>query len=272
MHQSLEIYYEKADYCPLRDRQFNFFEFVYVISGNGRHSINGNTVVFGKGDLFLITPDDRHQFDLDGTCEFMLIRFAPCYVNNYSWKSIDHIECLLYHASHLSGSVLVNRRDREIAEMLAMQLLTAIEQDNLYNEDLSRHLVNALIVIAARNIAIVKPGYIAPSADRKILDIIDYIQVNICYPDRLKIAVIAQKFGLSATYLGSYFRKQCGETIQQYIASYRIRLIEHRLRFSDKRVYEIADEFGFTDESHINKFFRKSKSMTLRAYRELNRN
>jgi len=79
---------------------------------------------------------------------------------------------------------------------------------------------------------------------------------------------MAEKFGLSSTYLGSYFRKKCDESIQQYISSYRIRLIEHRLRFSDKRVHEIAHEFGFADESHINKFFKRHHGLSLKKYRE----
>lgn len=56
IYQSLEIFYEKIDQCPLRDRQFNFFELVYVISGIGDHVVNGNKIAYSAGDLFLITP------------------------------------------------------------------------------------------------------------------------------------------------------------------------------------------------------------------------
>jgi AraC-like DNA-binding protein len=57
--------------------------------------------------------------------------------------------------------------------------------------------------------------------------------------------------------------------MQIYIAKYKIKLIEHRLKFSDKRINEIADEFGFTDVSHLNKYFKKHKGNNLTAYREL---
>lgn len=267
IHDSFEVYYEKIDCCPLRDRQFNFFEFVYVLSGKGMHGINGNQLPFEAGNLFLITPNDYHSFDLDEICEFMVVRFAPSYVKSYSWESIDHIECLLYYASHFSGSIIINEADKLMVGNLMQNLQHTAEQKSIYSEDLMRHLVNAIIVIAARNISLIKPESISPNADNRILQIIDYIQENIREPELLKIGIIAQKFGLSDTYLGSYFRKQCSESIQQYISSYRIRLIEHRLRFSDKRVHEIADEFGFADESHINKFFKRHIGLSLRAYR-----
>ncbi|MDR0265030.1 MAG: AraC family transcriptional regulator [Sphingobacterium sp.] len=266
--KSLEVYYEKVNCCPLRDRQFNFFEFVYVLSGNGVHGINGNELLFEPGDLFLITPNDYHSFVLDSICEFMVIRFGEYYVREYQWKSIDHIECLLYNASDLSGSVLTNQEDKKMVSSLIQNLQQTLIQESVYTEDLVRHLVNALIVIAARNIAVIKPKNISPHADNRILQLLDYIQEHIRDPARLTIAVIAERFDLSPTYLGSYFRKQCNESLQQYISSYRIRLIEHRLRFSDKRVHEIADEFGFADESHINKFFKRHQGMSLKQYRD----
>ncbi len=268
IYQSLEVFYEQVSVCPLRDRQFNFFELVYVISGNGKHGVNGNKFDYFPGDLFLLTPHDCHEFDLDGMNEFMVVRFGENYIKEYQWKSIDHIECLLYNASHLSGSVLVNKEDKQMISLLMQNLQQSCEEHGHYNEDVRRHLVNAIIVIAARNIAIVKPENISQTADTRILQLLDYIQENIRQPEFLKIGVMAEKFGLSSTYLGSYFRKQCHESIQKYISSYRIRLIEHRLRFSDKRVHEIAHEFGFADESHINKFFKRHHGLSLKKYRE----
>ncbi|WP_185146780.1 AraC family transcriptional regulator [Chryseobacterium sp. CH21] len=267
IYQSLEVFYEKIEQCPLKDRQFNFFELVYVISGIGHHIVNENRIAYSAGDLFLITPNDCHGFDLNGICEFMVIRFEENYIKEYQWKSIDHIECLLYYASHLSGSVLVNNEDKKMMNLLIQNLRQTAEHESVYNEDLTRHLVNAVIVIAARNIAVIKPENISSNADVRILQILDYIQENIRQPKLLKVETIANEFGLSPTYLGSYFRKQCNESIQQYISSYKIRLIEHRLRFSDKRVHEIADEFGFADESHINKFFKRHKGKSLKVYR-----
>ncbi|MDN3707218.1 AraC family transcriptional regulator [Myroides ceti] len=267
MYQSLEVFYEKVKECPLRDRQFNFFELVYVVSGTGYYTVNGNTFSYQSGDLFLLTPKDCHEFDLEGICEFMVVRFGENYIREYQWKSIDHIECLLYYASHLSGSLLVTNDDKQMVHSLMLHLQQTINHTSVYAEDLILHLVNAVIVIAARNIAAVKPKNLLPNADIRLLQILDYIQQHIRKPELLKIAEIAKKFGLSSTYLGSYFRKQCNESIQQYISSYRIRLIEHRLRFSDKRVHEIADEFGFADESHINKFFKRHTGMSLKQYR-----
>ncbi|MDM1407747.1 AraC family transcriptional regulator [Myroides sp. DF42-4-2] len=268
IYQALEVYYEKVEVCPLRNRQFNFFELVYVIAGGGSHAVNGNRIPFRAGDLFLITPQDCHEFDLEGICEFMVIRFGESYVKEYQWKSIDHIECLLYYASHLSASVLVHKEDKRLVAQLIQTLQGVLKVELMYNEDLIRPIVNAILVIAARNIAQIQLKPLGETNDAKIVQILNYIQQHIREPDLLKIAAIADRFGMSPTYLGSYFRKHGGESLQAYISAYKIRLIEHRLLFSDLRINEIAHEFGFADESHCNKFFKRHKGMSMSAFRK----
>ena len=120
------------------------------------HGINGNLLPYKTGDLFLITPNDYHSFDLEEVCEFMIVRFAPSYVKSYRWESIDHIECLLYYASHFSGSILIHEADKLMIGNLMQNLQHTAELKSIYSEDLMRHLVNAIIVIAARNISLIK--------------------------------------------------------------------------------------------------------------------
>ena len=74
-------------------------------------------------------------------------------------------------------------------------------------------------------------------------------------------------FGISQSYLGRYFKKHTNETMQGYIGKYKTKLIQHRLKFSDKRLNEIADELGFVDVSHFNKFFIHESAISPYVYR-----
>ncbi|MBE9602320.1 AraC family transcriptional regulator [Pedobacter sp. MC2016-24] len=267
LYQNYEVIYQKVDECPVKDLQLTFFQLVSVISGSGALHINGNQMPYQAGNLMLLTPADAHFFEISTTSEFLLVKFNSNYVNDYQWQSIDHIECLLHYSSHLSGCILKCRADEFLVKGITASLLHCLNHKDMYQEDLSRHYMNALIVIAARNLAKMRPPGLHKSSDKRIIEIINYIQLNICFPQKIKAPVIATRFGLSDTYLGSYFKHQCGETLQQFITNYKIRLIEFRLKFSDKRVHEIADEFGFSDESHLNKFFKKQKEVSLTVYR-----
>ena len=242
---------------------------VYVISGSGYLRINKNTIAYNYGNLMLLTPNDHHSFAVSTTTEFLFIRFNEKFVKEYIGKNLNCIECLLYYASHLSGCILKNKPDEFLVKSIVDSILHMFKNKDVYHEDLLLHYVNALIVVAARNISKIKPDQVLANTDRRVLDIIDYIQSNIYSPAKLRAAVIAKQFGLSTTYLGSYFKTHTDETIQHFISNYKLRLIEHRLKFSDMRINEIAEEFGFSDESHLNKFFKKHRKINLTKFRQI---
>ena len=266
--QLVKVEYHQADECPLKGTQLSFFQIVYVISGKGSFTINDNLATYGKGSLILLTPNDQHFLEIKEKTELLLVKFSERYIKDYKWNSINSIGCLLYGASYLSGCILQNKPDVVLVDSIVNSLLHGINHPDLYQEELTLHYVNALIVIAARNISKMRTENIASNTDKRILEIINYIQGNIHDPALLKVSVIAQKFGLSETYLGSYFKNQSGETITHYILNYKMRLIEHRLLFSDMRINEIVTEFGFSDESHLNKFFKKQHKMSLTEFKK----
>ncbi|PWN71365.1 AraC family transcriptional regulator [Chryseobacterium phosphatilyticum] len=265
--QLVKVEYHQAENCPLKDIQFSFFQIVYVISGKGAFTINNNLASYSKGSLILLTPNDQHYLEIEEKTELLLVKFSERYVKDYKWNNINSIGCLLYGASYLSGCILQNKSDVVLVDSIVASLLHEINHPDIYQEELTLHYVNALIVIAARNISKLRAENIGSNTDKRIVEIIDYIQGNIHDPGLLKVSVISQKFGLSETYLGSYFKNHSGETITHYILNYKLRLIEHRLLFSDMRINEIVTEFGFSDESHLNKFFKKQHQMSLTEFK-----
>ncbi|RXM65939.1 AraC family transcriptional regulator [Chryseobacterium sp. CH1] len=263
-----KVEYHETENCPLKDNRYSFFQIIYVISGKGAFTINNNIASYSKGSLILLTPDDKHHLDVEEKTELLLVKFSDRYVKDYKWNNINSIGCLLYGASYLSGCILQNKPDIVLVDSIVTSLLHGLNHPDLYQEELTLHYVNALIVIAARNISKMRIEHAASNTDKRIVEIINYIQGNIHDPALLKVTVIAKEFGLSETYLGSYFKNQCGETITHYILNYKLRLIEHRLLFSDMRVNEIVTEFGFSDESHLNKFFKKQHNMSLTEFKK----
>ena len=266
--QLVKVEYHQAESYPLKSCQFSFFQIVYVISGKGYLTINNNVTSYSKGSLTLLTPNDRHYMDVEEKTELLLVKFSERYIKDYKWNSINSIGCLLYGASYLSGCILQNKPDIVLVDSIVTSLLHGLNHPDIYQEELTLHYVNALIVIAARNISKMRAEHVDSNTDKRILEIINYIQGNIHDPALLKVSVIAHKFGLSETYLGTYFKNQCGETITHYILNYKLRLIEHRLLFSDMRINEIVTEFGFSDESHLNKFFKKQHKMSLTEFKK----
>lgn len=266
-----EILVEKVDDCPLRDIVFNYFQMVYIVSGNGKLWVNDNVTTYSVGDLFLLTPDDSHSFDVDITTEFFLVKFNKLYIKEgeIGRDNFLRLEHILSKSQYRIGTLVRTQSDRWLVKMIVTTIIRESVNNDLYSKDLIQQLMNSLILIAARNISTYLPEEINNTTNNKIIEILQYIQNNIYTPEKIRIEIIGKEFGLSKTYVSRYFKKHTTESIQQYIAKYRISLIENRLQYSDLRIGEIAYEFGFTDESHINNFFRKMKGINPSEYRKM---
>lgn len=264
------ILIEKVDECPLREKVFNYFQLVYVVSGSGRQWVNDNVTPYQTGDLFLLTPDDSHSFDVFETTEFLLVKFNNSYIHDKQLGSdnIQRMEYVLSNARHKTGYVLYNESDKWLVKTITESIIRESINDDLYSKEMLQQLMNTLILIVARNIASYLPKKINDITDTKIVEILQYIQTNIYAPEKLRINTISLEFGLTETYVSRYFKKHTENTLQEYITQCRMNLIENRLRYSDMRIGEIAFELGFTDESHLNRFFNKNKHMNPSEYRK----
>jgi AraC-like DNA-binding protein len=274
LYQSYSINFAKLDVCPKPEHKHNFFELVYVRSGSGMQCINQSKVEYQPGHLFLLIPDDCHSFNIQDTSEFFFLQFNDIYIQNsgFDTEHIRRLEYILQNANHQPGCILKNATDKALVLSLVEGIYRESTTRDLYNQELVHQLINTLIVIVARNIAKHFPDSLSITPVSKAVDILQYIQHNIYYPEKLKAEHLAYVFNVSSAYLGRYFKQHTQETMLGYITRYKINLIEHRLKFSDKRLNEIADEFGFTDVSHLNKYFKKQKDCNLKAYRQMVKN
>lgn len=273
LHEPFSIEFKTLDTCEKKGHEHNFFELVYILSGTGTQCINNSSSRYHEGHMFLITPEDCHSFDIDTTTEFFFLRFSNIYIqsNSIYTDNVQRLEFILQNANHQPGCILKNQIDKSLVKPMVEAVIREYVNRDFYNKELIQHLVNTLIVVVARNIAKYLPQHVDEQTDEKAVDILQYIQRNIYYPEKIRTEEISKQFGVSESYLGRYFKRQTNETMQQYITGYRMKMIEHRLMHSDMRMGEIVEELGFTDESHLNKFFRKQKGVSPTVFRRMGR-
>ena len=273
LYEAYTITFISSAVCPKTEHRHSFFELVFIRSGSGIHYLNDSSCSYRAGNLFLITPEDRHWFAIEKKTEFMFLRFNNIYLQEGSGTdNLRRIEYILHHANHHPECILQSIADRSFAAPVIEEIFREHTVTDLYNQEMIHQLVHMLIVIVARNVAKYLPEYLSIPNGEKALDILQYIQQHIFEPEKLTVEHLSEKFAISGNYLGRYFKRYTNETMQNYISRYKIKLIEHRLKFSNKRIQEIADEFKFTDASHLNKFFKKQTGKTVKVQRELLRN
>jgi AraC-like DNA-binding protein len=261
---------EYLDICPRGLHTHTFFELIYIVGGTGKQSINEIELDYQPGNLFLVAPNDTHIFKIEAATQFFFIRFNNVFVKSSKKEDdlIQRLELILQNARHEPGSILKNEVDKTSVVHLMEILINEHLHHDLYHKELVAQLVNTLLVVIARNISQAFPEKIDETSEQKVVDILQYIQTNIYYPEKLRAGQISNHFGIAENYLGSYFKKHANESLQQYILNYKLKLIENRLLHSSMRITEIADEFGFTDKSHLNRIFKKYRRMSPTSFKK----
>lgn len=273
LHQPFEISFSELDESQLKEHDHTFFELVYILSGTGIQWINNNKFPYHGGHLFMITPRDIHSFDIHTTTQFVYIKFNDIYIHSavFGTENIRRLEFILQHANHRPGCILRNQTDKLLVKPMIEAILREYPNKNIYSSEIITQLINTIVIVVARNIALFLPQQINENSEEKSLDILQYIQENICSPEKIKAKAISHRFGISSNYLGKYFKKQTNETMQQYILNYKLNMVESKLLHSDMRIGEIAEELGFTDESHLNRLFKKYRGCNPTEFRRKGR-
>lgn len=261
LYKPFEIELKQLTHYPAYKRSNNYFELIYVVQGTGLQFVNKHTFSYKKGNLFLLTPVDDYTFDIAELTTFFLLRFNKNQVSDHS------IEYILQNASHRPGCILKNKPDKPLIASLVDHIISEQTNQQIYYNRITEQIVSTMITIVARNIALKLPKNIKENTGEPVLEILHYIQQHIFEPGMLKSDKISKHINMSGNYFGRYFKKQTGETLQDYIINYKLRLIEARLQNSDMRISEIAYELNFTDESHLNRTFKKFRGMSPSEYR-----
>lgn len=93
----------------------------------------------------------------------------------------------------------------------------------------------------------------------------EYADESICVAD------IAERLGLSASYLGKLFKRSKGISVADFINNVRLEEAEKLLCGTNKKISEVMEATGFTNNSYFAVLFKKKYDETPSAYRKMSR-
>jgi AraC-like DNA-binding protein len=266
LHRPFEIGLLEAENYTAKEHKNTYFELVYILDGEGIQIINNHQLAYSPNKLFLLFPQDTHGFEIKETTRFFFLRFNESYLKTQPKEWLQKLEYIFHNHNHLPGCILKNVADKQLIRALAEALLREQTRTDANQLEVMQQLLNTIITIAARNIAMIHTA--EPYQHTQSLSVLGYVHQNIYTPEALKIEKFAAEFNVSPNYVSEYFKRQTGESLQQYINTYKLQLIETRLLHTSYRLNEIVTEFGLTDVSHLNKFFKKYKGISPSEFRK----
>ncbi|MDH6313019.1 AraC-like DNA-binding protein [Parabacteroides sp. PFB2-10] len=240
------------------------FEVIYIHYGSGVHFFNEITVPYEKGDLFLLAPGDRHYFTVHITTRFTYIKSTPGYFEFHS-PSARNTSHVITPTAIMQIQWL--KQDKiSVKEPCQTILKNTFENIILYNStiDVARSSIIHYQILSI--FGMIKEYLEARSIEVKKqtptnAHIAAYIQENVYNRELIGIKSIAEHFNISPAYFSTYFKRNFGTTYREYLEKLLLQLIKQRLRTKEIKLKQIADEFGFTDVSHLSKFFKKHEGI-----------
>ena len=269
LYQPFELDFIEIDEYEAREHKNTFFEMIFVLEGKGIQIINNHKLPYSCDKLFLIFPQDTHGFEVKATSKFFIIRFNQSYLKTQTKEWIQKLEYIFNNHNHLPGCILKTISDKPLIRALIEALIREHINQQPQQQEVVKQLINTIITIAARNIALMPSLSDPHRKSESAVQLIYYIHQNIYEPKKLKAEEISKYFNVSPTYIGEYFKTQTGQSLQEYVMEYKLKLIETRLRYTDMQINEIVYELGFTDASHLNRLFKKSRGISPGEYRKL---
>lgn len=85
----------------------------------------------------------------------------------------------------------------------------------------------------------------------------------------LSLKSIADNLNVNASYLSAAFKKECGETLTDYVRRKRMENAAYILTHTDKQIQTVAAECGIMDLNYFIKLFKRIYGMTPTQYRSL---
>lgn len=91
--------------------------------------------------------------------------------------------------------------------------------------------------------------------------------VNAHYREGVTLKQVAADCHVNTSYLGQIFKKETGSAFTDYVNALRIREAQRLLNNPTLKVYEVAEQVGFTDYHYFLKIFKKVTGTTPKDHR-----
>lgn len=264
---------------PVLSHWHYYLEFLFAKKGPIRVTVADQKYDLKEGDFIVIPPQTIHSIEYIGKVPdkdesqpvFLGLKINPAriYINGEYIPRPDH---------YFMNLVKNRSVDLHFESKQAEELGTRVFFDELLKEyalksygydSIIYSLVGRFVTLLIREFKNrgVEPGNIDrnSSTQYSITDILTYIDEH--SGEKLQIVDLAARCNMSYSYFAKSFREIYGQSCKDYIEKVRINKAEHLLRFTDMDISRISQETGFSDSSHLIRFFKKTYGITPKQFR-----
>ena len=274
----MEIYneYELISHSKLADCTMFIVDMVYrpmhlhkelelcvVLSGGCRVSTDRQSLEAGPGEILLFDAGSSHELCASGAPARLLTLQIS---NSFCARFYPQIRSIRFGCRGLSACLT----QAQLAALRRAMLLalSAYLRDAPESPFACMAQVNEIFAMLLGN----APYRVLSDTENltqtrnaeRMHRILHYLETH--YSEPVRLSEIAEREGLTQTYLSHLFREQLHIPFQDYLARLRLEAAMLLLRQSDTTLTDAAYACGFSDPKYLNRSFQKNLGMTPRQW------
>ncbi|KQC02666.1 AraC family transcriptional regulator [Pedobacter sp. Hv1] len=245
--------------------QFSFYEIIFIEKGTGTFTLDENKVSITPQTIIFTSPGQMRRWQIEEKVSGYTLFFEKDFLHLFF---SDELFLYRFHYFHQYLRP-TNMQLSEIPFGKCLELLYGIEQEfgQLHND--SNHLIRALLY---QLLVILNRYYIGvynvqkdPYVHSDFYRFRSLLEKK--FVDNRSVEAYTKMLNVSPGFLNKICRQFSGLSVQQMIHYKLISEIKKQL-YQNKSAKEIAYEFGFSDPSNFNRFFKKFTGTTPQQYRK----
>lgn len=168
-------------------------------------------------------------------------------------KEEERIECINLAVFLLKNTRVVHEERNAALKMECLDILSSSKKMMTWMERFCGRLVHE-----------------KEQAEGSLHPVVKYVlqEINTHYMDcTFSVNELAEKVGMSASYLGTLFKQQTGELINDCLSRRRLEKAMELLGVRSLTMREIAAACGFASQNYLNRVFKQKYGLSLTEYR-----
>ncbi len=249
----------------------NEFEINIMRGGMAICRIGTRTYELYKGDIIIKVPGILHETHIKdgGFAYYDTMIFHPDFfgMGKYERSYIEVLGGLINQKDIVKNPIRPADRGYDRISSLLNDAVAAAKLDSPIADILLKSRLTELLYELVKNEYIIKNEYSAKlDADMEALQpVLKYIADN--YTADIKISYLAKLIARSDTAFMALFKNVMGVTAIEYITHLRINASCEMLRYTDRKIIDIAQSCGYCNLSNFNRIFRKKLGTTPKEFR-----
>ncbi|MED0867836.1 AraC family transcriptional regulator [Bacillus spizizenii] len=256
-HLNIEAYRFQGIMQKFPNHFHDYYVIGFIEKGQRYLACQDQEYIINPGDLLLFNPRDTHSCEqIDGrTLDYRCINVMPD-VMEKAVKEITGAGHLPYFSQH------VLFRHELTTSLQELHILISKEKQALRKEELFLHLLEELI----RHYSDVTFLSSIPEPSDEVKMVCEFLEEH--YTENVTLNDLSELIGWSKYHLLRSFTKQKGITPNSYLETIRINQAKKLLE-QGVRPIDAAFQTGFSDQSHMTKFFKRQVGLTPKQYMKI---